>query len=182
MDVGINRWGIGRRCRLLPNQGQTGNGPARAVGVGGKGGVDVGGCATENIVALCDVDTRRGARSFKRFPDAKRYKDFRQMLIEMDDQIDGLTVSTPDHMHFHVALMAIEMGKHVYVQKPLTHTVAEARALTEAARKHEVITQMGNQGHANERTRLLKEWVQAGAIGSVREVCFWTHRPIWPQG
>src|SRR3989442_3812390 len=104
------------------------------------------------------------------------------MLMEMGDQIDAVTVSTPDHMHFHVAYMAITMGKHVYVQKPLTHTVWEARTLTETAAKYGVVTQMGNQGHSNEGTRLLKEWVQSGVIGQVREVNIWTNRPIWPQG
>ena len=104
------------------------------------------------------------------------------MLTEMGDRIDAVTVSTPDHMHFPVALMAIEMGKHVYVQKPLTHTIAEARILKAAAAKHGVVTQMGNQGHANEGTRLTKEWIEAGVIGTVREVHFWTNRPVWPQG
>ncbi len=152
------------------------------VGVGGKGGSDIGGMGGENVVALCDVDFGRGAGSFKRFPDAKRYKDFRQMLIEMDEQIDAVTVSTPDHMHFPAAMMAISMGKHVFVQKPLTHTTAEARMLTEAARKHEVMTVMGNQGHCGEGIRLVREWVQAGCIGKVREAHVWTNRPIWPQG
>ena len=104
------------------------------------------------------------------------------MLAEMGDRIDAVTVSTPDHMHFPVALMAIEMGKHVYVQKPLTHTIAEARQLKAAAAKAGVVTQMGNQGHANEGTRLTKEWLDAGVIGTVREVHLWTDRPIWPQG
>ncbi len=152
------------------------------VGCGGKGGSDIDGAGAEEIVALCDVDFNRAAGTFRKYPNAKRYRDFRQMLLEMDEQIDAVTVSTPDHMHFPAAMMAITMGKHVYVQKPLTHTVAEARALTEAAHAHGVVTQMGNQGHAGEGTRLLREWVQAGAIGDVHEVHFWTNRPIWPQG
>ncbi|MDA1045212.1 MAG: Gfo/Idh/MocA family oxidoreductase [Verrucomicrobia bacterium] len=152
-----------------------------AIGCGGKGESDIGSMASENIVALCDVDFARGQRTFNRFPEAKRFRDYREMLTEMDEQIDGVTVSTPDHTHFPAAMMAIEMGKHVYVQKPLTHTVAEARLLTEAARKHKVVTQMGNQGHSNEGTRLMKEWVEAGVIGEVREVHVWTNRPIWPQ-
>lgn len=152
------------------------------VGCGGKGASDIDGVASEEIVALCDVDRQRALASFRKHPQAKLYKDYRQMLLEMNDKIDAVVVSTPDHMHFPIAYMAIQMGKHVYVQKPLSHTVWEARVLTEAARKYGVVTQMGNQGHANEGTRLLKEWVQAGVIGPVREIHFWTNRPIWPQG
>lgn len=151
------------------------------IGCGGKGNADLGSLAGENIVALCDVDFNRAQNNFNRFPDAKRFRDYREMLVEMDEQIDAVTVTTPDHMHFPIAMMAIEMGKHVYVQKPLSHTVAEARLLTEAARKHKVCAQMGNQGHSNEGTRLAKEWIESGAIGEVREVHLWTNRPIWPQ-
>ncbi len=153
-----------------------------AVGCGGKGNVDVRAVSSENIVALCDVDSARAAKTFGLHPNAKTFTDYRKMFEEMDDQIDAVTVTTPDHMHFPVALEAIKRGKHVYVQKPLTHTVAEARELTLAARKHKVVTQMGNQGHAGEGIRLAKEWVQAGVIGDVREVHVWTNRPIWPQG
>ena len=152
-----------------------------SVGCGGQGGHDIGNFADENIVALCDVDFARAAGSFRRFPDAKRFRDYREMLTEMDEQIDAVQVSTPDHTHFPVAMMAIEMGKHVYVQKPVAHTVTEARLLAEAARKHKVVSQMGNQGHSNEGTRLVKEWVEAGAVGEVREVHLWTNRPVWPQ-
>jgi len=137
---------------------------------------------SENIVALCDVDDAEAAETFAKYPKVKKFKDFRRMLDKMDNQIDAVTVTIPDHMHYPAAMMAISMGKHVFVQKPLTHTVWEARQLTLAARKHGVVTQMGNQGHANEGTRLLKEWVNAGAIGPVREVHIWTNRPIWPQG
>jgi len=152
------------------------------VGCGGRGGADIAAVSSEEIVALCDVDGARAAATFRKFPNAKRYKDYRQMLTEMQDQIDAVTVGTPDHMHFPVAYMAMQMGKHVYVEKPVSHTIWEARLMTEAARKYGVVTQMGNQGHANEGTRLLKEWVQAGAIGPVREIHFWTNRPGWPQG
>ena len=152
------------------------------VGIGGKGYSDTMACLDEEIVALCDVDFVNGHKSFAELPLAARYRDYRQMLHEMGDRIDAVTISTPDHMHFPVALMAIEMGKHVYVQKPLTHTIEEARLLKAAAAKHGVVTQMGNQGHANEGTRLTKEWIEAGVIGTVREVHFWTNRPIWPQG
>jgi len=152
------------------------------IGCGGKGAEDVSSVSSENIVALCDVDSKRADAIFKRFPDVPKFKDYRKMLVEMDDKIDAVTVTTPDHTHFPAAMMAMQMGKHVYVQKPLTHTVWEARTLTETAKEHEVVTQMGNQGHAYEGCRLLKEWLQAGAIGNVHEVHIWTNRPIWPQG
>jgi predicted dehydrogenase len=152
------------------------------IGIGGKGYSDIMGCAGEDIVALCDVDFERGRHVFQQFPQARRYRDYRQMLTEMGNGIDAVTISTPDHTHFGAALMAIELGKHVYVQKPLTHTIAEARILKAAAAKASVVTQMGNQGHANEGTRLTKEWIDAGVIGTVLEVHIWTDRPIWPQG
>ncbi len=152
------------------------------VGIGGKGYSDTMACRDEEIVALCDVDFVNGQRAFTELPLVPRYRDYRQMLTEMGDRIDAVTVSTPDHMHFPIALMAIELGKHVYVQKPLTHTIEEARLLKAAAVKHGVVTQMGNQGHANEGTRLTKEWINAGVLGTVREVHFWTNRPVWPQG
>ncbi|HOQ04100.1 MAG TPA: Gfo/Idh/MocA family oxidoreductase [Anaerohalosphaeraceae bacterium] len=135
----------------------------------------------ENIVALCDVDEAYAAETFSLYPKAKRYKDFRVMLDEMGDQIDAVIVATPDHTHAVVALEAMKRGKHVYVQKPLTRTVYEARVLTEAARKYGVVTQMGNQGHSGEEIRLICEWIWDGAIGPVREVHAWTNRPVWPQ-
>ena len=143
---------------------------------------------SDNIVALCDCDdsaaalattARRGIP--EKFPKAVYYKDFRQMLEKQKD-IDAVVVATPDHNHAMVALTAMQLGKHVYVQKPLTRTIAEARALAEAARKYKVVTQMGNQGHSEEGLRLMQEWFNAGAIGQVREVHCWTNRPIWPQG
>ena len=144
---------------------------------------------SDNIVALCDCDesepakagmVRRGITPDK-FPKATFYKDFRQMLDKQKD-IDAVVVATPDHSHAIVALSAMQLGKHVYVQKPLTRTISEARALAAAARKYKVITQMGNQGHSEEGLRLMQEWFAAGAIGEVREVHCWTNRPIWPQG
>ena len=150
------------------------------IGAGGKGSVDVAGCDSENILCLADVDDNNAAGTFKKYPKAVRYKDFRVML-EKEKSIDAVTVSTPDHMHFPAAMMAITMGKHVYCQKPLTHTVTEARLLTEAARQHKVATQRGNQGHSDEWLRRNVELVQAGIIGSVREAHCWTDRPIWPQ-
>jgi predicted dehydrogenase len=151
------------------------------VGVGGKGQSDIAFCDTENVVALCDVDDQQAAKSFARFPNAKKYKDYRKMLEEMKE-IDAITVSTPDHMHFPVAMLAMSMGKHVYVQKPLTHTVWEAREIAKAAKKYKVVTQMGNQGHSGDGVRELCEMIWSGAIGNVKEVHTWTDRPIWPQG
>lgn len=149
------------------------------IGVGGKGHSDTMSMIGENIVALCDVEENPAKIEdvLKAFPDAKRYTDYRKMLTEMDDQIDAVTISTPDHTHFPAARMAIEMGKHVYCQKPLTHTIWEARELTRMARKHGVVTQMGNQHHSGEGIRLACEWIKAGAIGDVREVHVWTNRP-----
>ena len=153
-----------------------------AIGAGGKGAVDIDGCSRENIVAMTDVDYTRAAASFKRFDKATRHIDFRQMLEKEGKHIDAVTVSTPDHTHAVAAAMAIRMGKHVYCQKPLTHTVSEARILTKLARKHKVATQMGNQGHSNPDSRRLVEIIQSGALGEVKEAHVWTDRPIWPQG
>jgi predicted dehydrogenase len=153
------------------------------VGIGGMGQNNVAKCAEagENIVALCDVDSRYAAPVFKKYPNARMWTDFRKMLDEQKD-IDAVVVATPDHLHAVVAMAAMQRGKHVYVQKPLTRTVWEARMLTEAARKYKVQTQMGNQGHSSEEVRLVCEWIQDGAIGDVREVHCWTNRPVWPQG
>jgi predicted dehydrogenase len=152
-----------------------------AIGAGGKGASDIRGCATENIVALCDVDWDRAAKTFDAFPKATRYRDFRQML-DKERNLDAVTISTPDHMHALAAMRCMERGLHVYVQKPLTRTIFEARKLAEAARKHKVMTQMGNQGHSNEGARQLCEMIWAGEIGNVKEVHAWTNRPTWPQG
>jgi hypothetical protein len=152
------------------------------IGAGGQGAHDINQVSrTENIVALCDVDWRQAAETFKKFPQAKRYHDFRKML-EKEKNIEAVVVATPDHTHTVAAMMAVKMGKHVYCEKPMTHTVYEARKLTEAARETKVITQMGNQGHSGEGNRLICEWIQDGAIGPVREVYAWTDRPVWPQG
>ena len=154
------------------------------IGVGGKGFSDIMNCRKENVVALCDVDARQAEEAWYNLPDAKRYKDYRKMLEEMGGQIDAVTISTPDHMHAPAAYMAMEMGIHVYVQKPLTHTVAEARLLAETARKNGVVSQMGNQGHSGNGVRRMCEMVWDGAIGEVREAHVWTDRPggRWPQG
>src|SRR2546430_2817722 len=158
------------------------------IGVAGQGNHDLNQMKSENIVALCDVDWAHAAGTFKQFPNAKRYKDFRKMLEEHQG-IDAVVVATPDHMHAFASMMAIKMGKHVYCEKPLTHSVWEARQITEAARAYKVATQMGNQGQASEETRRLCEFIWDGAIGKVREVHIWTDRPsnglfeeYWPQG
>jgi predicted dehydrogenase len=151
-----------------------------AIGAGGKGAADIAGCDGENVVALCDVDWKNAGKTFDRFPQARKYKDFRQMLDR--EKLDAVTISTADHTHAVAALWAMERGIHVYLQKPLTHNVEEAYLLTEAARKYKVATQMGNQGHSNEGVRQLCEIIWAGLIGEVREVHAWTNRPIWPQG
>jgi len=152
------------------------------IGAGGMGKGNIDKCKHENIIALCDVDWQRADETFKKFPDVKKYRDFRIMLDEMGDQIDAVIVATPDHTHATAAMAAMKKGKHVYVQKPLTRTVHEARVLTEAARKYKVKTQMGNQGHSGGGVRMLCEWIWDGAIGDVHEVHTWTNRPIWPQG
>lgn len=154
------------------------------IGIGNKGFVDLRGCAAAGaeIVALCDVDFERGAKGFRQYPQAHRYRDYRVMLDEQADHIDGVVVTTPDHTHYPAALLAVEHGKHVYVQKPLTHTIGEARRLKSAVDRAGIISQMGNQGHANEGTRLVKEWIDAGVLGEITEVHAWTDRPIWPQG
>ena len=151
------------------------------VGVGGKGASDMGACRGENIVAICDTDKNRlnqaGSRTAKK---AEKYTDYRKMLERKD--IDAVTVSTPDHNHAPAAMGAIRQGKHAFVQKPLTKTVFEARTLREAARKHKVATQMGNQGTSTSGLRKGVEVVQSGGIGNVTEIHVWTNRPVWPQG
>ena len=146
------------------------------VGIGGKGYSDLKNVASESIVALCDVDWAKADRAFKAFPDAKRHKDFRVMLDE-EKGIDAVVVATPDHTHAVISMEAIRRGKHVYTQKPLTHTVHEAQVLAAAAREHKVATQMGNQGQAEDGPRRLREMIWDGAIGPVREVHVWTDRP-----
>ena len=159
------------------------------IGVGGQGGGDIRAVSSENIVALCDVDWRHASGTFKRYPNARQYRDFRRMLDKEDKNIDAVVVATPDHVHAVASMAAIKRGKHVYCEKPLTHSVYEARKVAEAAREHKVATQMGNQGQASEETRLMCEAIWDGAIGQVHEVHVWTDRPMrginglyWPQG
>ncbi len=151
------------------------------VGVGGMGKNNINGCNSQNIVALCDVDWDYSRDVFKEYPKARKWKDYRRMLEEQKE-IDAVIIATPDHSHACIAMEAMRRGKHVYVQKPMTHTVAEARLLTEAARKYKVVTQMGNQGHSGDGVRKICEWIWAGIIGEVKEAHAWTNRPVWPQG
>ena len=152
-----------------------------AVGIGGMGKNNIKACAGENIVALCDIDDAYAAPVYALYPKAKKYHDFRDMLDKQKD-IDAVIIATPDHTHAVVAMAAMQLGKHVYVQKPLTQSVYEAQKLTEAARQYKVVTQMGNQGHSGEGVRKVCEWIWDGAIGDVSEVHAWTNRPVWPQG
>ncbi len=151
------------------------------IGVGGKGEDNYNGVKGENIVALCDVDAKSLAKGAERSPAAQQFRDYRKMFDALKDY-DAVVVSTPDHHHFPATMRALQARKHVYCEKPLTHTVWEARQIEEAARNAKVATQMGNQGNAGDNLRLATEWVQSGALGEVKEVHSWSNRPIWPQG
>lgn len=179
-----------RRRRLAANDRLN----VALIGVGGVGGNATRAMRDENIVAFCDVDQARAEKYYRRMQerdaegwarmkDAPRFNDYRRMFDKLANRIDAVIVSTPDHMHFPAAMTTVALGKHLYCQKPLTHTVWEARELTRAAREAGIVTQMGNQGHAGNGCRTLREWVQAGVLGEVREVYSWTDRPgdWWPQ-
>ncbi len=140
------------------------------IGAGGRGRRDIDGVSSENIVALCDVDDKRAAGAYKKYPDAKRFHDFRKMLDKMHKEIDAVTVGTPDHTHAVICMAAIRRGKHVYCEKPLAHSLGEVRLLRQAARSHKVITQVGNQGHSSDRIRTFVEWIRHGAVGNVKEI------------
>lgn len=152
------------------------------IGVGGMGRRNLANMNSENIVALCDVDWHYADKTFKDYPSAKRFKDWRVMFDEFGKSIDAVMVATPDHSHAGVTAHAITLGKHCYTQKPLTHSVYESRLLTKLAKKYKVATQMGNQGNSFDWCREIAEWIQSGIIGEVTEVHCWTDRPIWPQG
>lgn len=156
------------------------------IGVGGRGAASVDAIAKSqkaNLVALCDVDDERAAPTYKKYPNVKRYYDFRKMLDEMDGQIDAVVVATPDHMHYPISAWAMKMGKHVYCEKPLTRTVWEGRQMAKIAKENGVITQMGIQGHTFEGWRATKELIQSGVLGQIEDVYSWTDRPnLWPQG
>jgi len=156
-----------------------------AIGVGGKGESDIASFAKSpfvNIVALCDVDDRQAAEGRKKYAAATYYRDFRVMLEKEKNNIDACSISTPDHTHAVATLAAMQLAKHVYTQKPLTHNIYEARQLTEAARRYKVVTQMGNQGGSGDGVRKAMEMYDAGLIGTVTEAHAWTNRPVWPQG
>ncbi len=151
------------------------------VGIGGRGAGDLGEVSSENIVALCDVDDKHAAKTFERYPNAMKYRDFRVMLDKQKD-IDAVVIATPDHLHAVVAMAAIKRGKHVYCEKPLAHCIWECRQLTLAAREAKVATQLGNQGQASDGNRLVSEMIWDGAVGPVREVHSWCNRPISQRG
>lgn len=152
------------------------------VGAGGKGVANIKGCMHHNIHTLCDVDSVQAEKAFRHFTKAKQYDDWRVMLDKEAKNLDGVVVTTPDHNHAVVTMAAMQLGLAVYTEKPLTRTISEARVLAEYARKNSIVSQMGNQGHANDHARMAVEWIQAGVLGEVREVDCWTNRPIWPQG
>ncbi len=156
-----------------------------SIGAGGKGGSDLRNAYNKGknrIVGICDIDLERAGQAIKDHPNAKVYTDFRKMFDDKDLKFDAATISTPDHNHAIIAYNAMQRGKAVYVQKPLTHTIAEARLLTLAARENRVVTQMGNQGGSNIGVNKVSEWVTAGKIGTIDFVNVWTNRPVWPQG
>ena len=155
-----------------------------SIGAGGKASSDIHACApTENIVALCDVDDKRAEQTFAKFPAVPKYRDYRVMLEKEGPNIDAVIVTIPDHMHATAAATAAwRRGKHVYVQKPLAHTIWECLAIEVRGEQYKVATQMGNQGYSNEGTRQCAEMIWNGDIGNVTEVHAWTNRPIWPQG
>jgi len=179
--TGMGFWVAGQ-LRAAPSRSANQKLQFACVGVGGKGDGDstqVGNVG--EVVAICDTNDKNLEQKAHQFPNAKKYNDFRKLFDEMGDKVDAVTVSTPDHCHALVAMMGIRNKKHVYCQKPLTHYVAEARALREAANKYGVCTQMGNQGTAADGLREGVEIIQSGGIGNVTEAHVWTNRPIWPQ-
>lgn len=168
---------------LLGRNNALGQLNVAAIGCGGKGRSDISEITPGNRIAfLCDVDRARAGSAMEAYPEAKYFSDYREMFAKVADKIDVVTVSTPDHMHFAIAVEAIRHGKPVMVQKPLCNNLSEARALAEFAGRKGVHTVMGNQGATMEGTRILREWIEAGVIGDVTEVYYWTNRPIWLQG
>ena len=152
-----------------------------AIGIGGKGKANLKNMVGQNIVALCDVDYDYANNVFETYPKAIKYQDFRKMLEEQKD-IDAVVIATPDHTHTVAAAAAMQLGKHVYLQKPLTHSVWESRYLTKLAKSKGVVSQMGNEGHSKDTVYEVAEVVQSGCLGTIKEVHVWTNRPIWRQG
>lgn len=175
---------------ILPGTVISGNGHVppsdklniAGIGIGGKGNVNLRNMKSENIVALCDIDWNYAAKTFAQYPSATKFTDFRVMLDKMHKDIDAVVIATPDHTHTVCALAAMQHGKHVYVQKPLTHSVYESRVMLEASRKYKVVTQMGNEGHSSNNVAEVCELIWSGAIGKIEKVDAFTDRPIWPQG
>ncbi len=156
-----------------------------AFGVGGRGSSVIEGLdQTKKVkfVALCDVDERRAAKTFKKYSKAKHYKDYRKVYDLHLKEIDAIMVATPDHTHATIALPFMREKKHAYVEKPLTHNISEARLMTEDAKNNGIVTQMGNQGASSDGSRQAKEWIESGVIGKIKRVDCWTNRPVWPQG
>ena len=143
------------------------------IGVGGRGKANWSKIPKENIVALCDVDDNRAAAGYKIFPKARKFKDFRVMFDQMAKEIDAVIITTPDHTHFAATMIAMQLGMHVYVEKPLAHNVWQLRTLKKAAKYYKIVSQMGNQGHTTNGIRLIKEWYDQGILGEVREVHAW---------
>lgn len=165
------------RRRVSPNEKLN----IACVGVGGQGQSDLRAVIHENVVALCDVDEQRAGETFRALPEVPKYTDYRVMLEKQKD-IDAVVIAIPDHMHAFVAMAAMQLGKHVYVEKPMAHTIAEAHLMAETARRQKVATQMGNQGHSMAGVWALEQMLESGIIGEVRTVYSWTDRPHWPQG
>ena len=157
---------LGGRGKRSPNDKLN----IAAIGAGGRAANCIDGVSSENIIAIADVDDRRATKTYQKYPNAKRYRDFRTMLDDMDQQIDAVVVGTPDHTHAVAVMNAIGRGKHVYCEKPLAHSISEVRTMAKAAREHKVITQLGNQGHSSDDIRLFCEWIWDGAIGNVTEI------------
>ncbi|CAN5779892.1 Gfo/Idh/MocA family oxidoreductase [soil metagenome] len=178
--AGAGLWVVGSGSHLLARSAND-KLNIGIIGTGGRGGGNIDGVKEENIVALCDIDQDRLGQAGNRFPEAKTFQDFRKLLEECDN-LDAVVISTPDHTHAVAAAMALKMGKHVYCEKPLTHSIHEARVLKKLAAEAGVATQMGNQGHSNPGAARTVEIIRSGAIGPVKEVHAWTNRPIWPQG
>ncbi|MEE2935016.1 MAG: Gfo/Idh/MocA family oxidoreductase, partial [Planctomycetota bacterium] len=169
--VGFVHGGVSRRLSAAQNSNEKLN--IACIGVGGRGSANVRGLAGENLVAFVDVDEKRAADSFKRYPGVKRFTDFRRMLDRVGKDLDGVAISTPDHAHFHPALAAMQLGLHVYLEKPLAHNVWETRTLTDLAKEKGLATQLGAQRHAMDNMHRVVELIQSGAIGNVQEVHCW---------
>ena len=180
--------GIGAGAALMSKRAraQSSSQPLRVafIGTGGIGESHIDGASRLGATCLCyaEVDAERTKKVKEKWPQAKHYFDYREMFDKQANDIDAVMVGTPDHHHYPATILAMQHGKHVYTQKPLTHTIWESRQLALAAQKYKVATQMGNQGHANEGNRMIVEYIRSGMIGDIREIHAWTDRPVWPQG